>query len=55
MDKLEALKYLEKAEFNNNEWTEAGMYHAMCKVIKSRKKIFKENYLKALVKEAEAF
>jgi hypothetical protein len=35
-----------------NEWTEAGMYNILCKVINSDEEIFTKNILDGLLKEA---
>jgi hypothetical protein len=51
--KMDALKYLVKIgpEYTN-EWTEAGMYNILCKVINSDEEIFTKNILDELLKEA---
>jgi hypothetical protein len=53
MNKIDALKYLsETGPEYINEWTEAGMYHALCKVIHSEEETFTKEYLDELLVEA---
>jgi hypothetical protein len=52
-NKMDALKYLvEMGPEYTNEWTEAGMYNILCKVINSDEEIFTKNILDVLLKEA---
>ncbi len=55
-NKMDALKYLVKIgpEYTN-EWTEAGMYNILCKVINSNEEIFTKNILDDLLKEASNY
>ena len=56
MNKLDALKYLVKIGPEwTNEWTEAGMYNILCKIINSEDKIFTTEYLDDLLKEASNY
>lgn len=52
-NKIDAVKYLVKngPEYTD-EWTEAGMYHILCKVIDSEEETFNKNLLDDLLKEA---
>lgn len=52
MNKIEALEYLVQ---NNDEWTVAGMYTALFKIIKSDDSFFTQEYLDVLLKEASEF
>jgi len=53
MNKLEALKYLVKIGPEwYDEWTEAGMYHILCKIINSEDEFFTKELLDDLLKEA---
>jgi hypothetical protein len=56
MNKIEALEYLVKIgpEYIN-EWTEAGMFHALSKIIKSEEKFYTKEYLDVLLTEASNF
>jgi hypothetical protein len=52
-NKMDALKYLVKiGPKYTNEWTEAGMYNILRKVINSDEEIFTKNILDDLLKEA---
>jgi len=56
MDKLDALRYLIKIEPEYySEWTEAGMYHILQKVVNSEENLFTIEYLDELLKEASDY
>lgn len=56
-DRLNALRYLVTSfEGNTNEWTEAGMYHSMVKVLEAKGgEYFDKEYLDRLLEEAENY
>lgn len=55
MNKLEALNYLVENARYYDEWSGAGMYHAVENVIKSEEEDFSEDFLNQLLDEAENF
>lgn len=54
MDKLEAIKYLNENDIGHDEWSEAGMWHAVIKILKGAD-LWTEDQLKALLVEADKF
>jgi hypothetical protein len=52
---MSALIYLVKNSVYNDEWSGAGMYEAIEKIITSEVKFFNKNYLDSLLKEAAEF
>jgi hypothetical protein len=54
-NKMSALIYLVKNSVYNDEWSGAGMYEAIEKIITSEVKFFNKNYLDSLLKEAAEF
>lgn len=55
-NQIDALKYLvETGPTHINEWTEAGMYHILSKVILENMKRYTKQELDELLKEASNF
>ena len=54
-NKIESLNYLVKNNVYNDEWSGAGMYHAVSKVIESEEETFTKDFLDSLLKDAENF
>ena len=52
---MEALKYLVKNSVYGDEWTGAGMYEELVKIIESDKNEYTKEELDALLREAENF
>ena len=55
MNKLEALRYLIDNESYTDEWSGAGMYHAVREVVDSKDDSFDEEFLNELLENAENF
>lgn len=56
MNKMEALKYLIDTNTSyTDEWTEAGMYHALKDIIESKKEEFEKEELDVLLQNAEHY
>jgi hypothetical protein len=56
MKKIGAIKYLVKNNVYSNEWTGAGMYEAIAKVVEAPEKFgFSKDYLNNLLKKAKDF
>lgn len=55
MNKMEALKYLVKNSVYDNEWTGAGMYEELARVIKSKKKEYTKEELDKMLARAYGF
>jgi hypothetical protein len=55
MNKAEALEYLVKNNVYCDEWSGAGMYEALSKIIESEEKIFTQEYLDDLLEIASKF
>ena len=55
MNKIEALEYLVQNNEYHDEWSGAGMYHALETIIKSEESFFTQEYLDVLLKEASEF
>lgn len=54
--KIGAISYLVKNNVYTGEWTGAGMYNAIVKIVESPKNArFKKEYLNELLKEASEF
>lgn len=53
LDKLKAIEYLIKNSVYSNEWTGAGMYEAIVKIMPSKR--VKISFLKQLLEEAKNF
>lgn len=54
--KIGAINYLVEHTVYSNEWTGAGMYEAIVKIVEAPQKTrFKKDYLNILLKEAEDF
>lgn len=54
--KIGAINYLVKNTVYSNEWSGAGMYHAILKIIEAPKKMrFSKDYLNSLLEEASRF
>ena len=55
MNKIEALKYLIEFDVSSDEWSEAGMYHAVKDVIESEEVKFSTEELDILLERAAEF
>lgn len=55
MNKIEALKYLVQNNVYCDEWSGAGMYHALSIVIESLEDSFTKEYLDGLLENASEF
>lgn len=54
--KIGAINYLVKNEVYSDEWTGAGMYEAIVKIVKAPKKFrFSNGYLNSLLENASKF
>lgn len=54
-NKIDALKYLVENSVYGDEWSGAGMYHAVENVIKSDDEFFTKDFLDSLLKDAANF
>ena len=55
MTKLQAIEYLNKHSVYTDEWTGAGMWEAVEKLMKSTRTTFTKEYLDRLLKDANDF
>lgn len=54
-NRLESIKYMIDNEVYGDEWSGAGMYEAIVKIIKSDKEDFMESFLIELLDKASKF